>query len=757
MIWEVRQLDPTRFVNPNEVRPLEQRWWVNNSTFDLWRARLGPFEAMAGFHRGEFGLSGAGEPERVDGAYASSALFPLLGAQPLLGRTFLPEEDRPGTGPVAILSHGLWLRRFAASPGALGAKILLDGIPHTVIGILPASFEPALPNMNPETSVWVPLSRDITPERPFSIFFVAARLRPGVSLGQAQAEQGAFAQSLHKENPRQYRGTGVNLVPIAEEMSHTVRPALLVLWSASGLVLLIAGVNIANLLLARGITRQREVGIRAVLGASRWRLARQTLVEGIVLAVLGGALGILAAQWGTGLLVHAVPQEMLPRPVEIGGDGRVLALGLFLSVATGLLASLLPAWSASRWPIAGELNEALKEGSRASASAGARRLRGSLVISEIALALMLMSGAGLLIRSFARLTGVDPGFRPQHILTIGMDLPQVKYHEPAQQFAFAQSILEKVKTLPGVPMAAITNSLPIASRVISSQDVEIEGITQEAPVYTRSVTVDYFRLMSLPLERGRLFTAADSAGTVVINRAMVRRYWARVPEGSSEPLGRRIKVDDKWREIVGVVADVKHDSLAGDTSPEVYVPFESMPSPWMTLVVRTPGDPMRLVPVIRRAIWAVDRDQPLQDVQSLEHVIYSSVAAPRFRMLLLMIFALLALALASVGIYGVVGYSVTERTREIGIRMALGAQRSNVLSMVVRDGLALSLAGVVIGIVGSFAATRLLTSFLFGIQPTDAATLAAVSLALIAVAAFASYVPARRATKVDPVIVLRWE
>ncbi len=760
MVWETQTVDPNQFPDPKSVRAMKN-WMVSNTTFDRWKQRLGPFDAMAGFRGTDFGLSGSGEPERVDGAFVTSGFFSLLGVQPFLGRTFLPEEDRPGADAVVILSYRAWTRRFGARHEILGSKIVLDGVPYTVAGILPRTFDPVLPDLPRDCDVWAPMARDVTADRKFSIFYVGARLKPGVSLAQAQAEQIAFAQSLHAENPRRFRATGVNLVPMAEEMSHTIRPALLVLWGASGLVLLIAAVNMANLMLARATARQREAGIRAVLGASRWRLARQTLVEGSILGLLGGGLGVLAARWGVSLLVAVAPAGVLPRASEISADARALGWGLLVSLASGLLAASLPAWNGSRSSLRRDLNESLKEGSRGSGSGRARRLRSLLVIAEIALALVVMAGAGLLLRGFVQLTGVDPGFKPEHVLTVGMILPEAKYRDPVSQSAFADRVLEKVERLGGVEAAAITNSLPIAPQVTSSWSVEIEGRSKdaaEASVYFRSVSHDYFRVMSVALRRGRFFTPADSAlETAMVNEAMVRRYWPEARDGSTEPVGRRIKVGKQWREIVGVVSDIKHDGLGDDTSPEVYVSFRAMPSHWMTLVVRSAGTPAQLISSVRGAVWAVDHDQPLQDVQTLEHVVYASVATPRFRMLLLCIFAALALVLASVGIYGVMAYAVSQRTREIGIRMALGAARGDVLRMVVREGLLLAAIGVGLGVAAAVAATRVLSSFLFGVQPIDPGTFVGVAVVMGLVAAVASYVPARRATKVDPIVVLRWE
>jgi putative ABC transport system permease protein len=758
MIWETMKANPNQFPDPSAVKRI-QHWPATSDQVKRWRELNHSFEAIAGYAPGQFSISGQGEPERMRGMLVTQDFFRMLGAQPALGRVFRPEEMQPGDDRVIVLSYGFWQERFGGNPGALGATVGVDGYPHTVIGVMPASFRIALPQAEPEAGFWLPTSRDNMPRRRFVIVTAAGRLRPGVRIEQAQAEMSAIAVQISGESPLN-RDRGIHLAPMAEEMQGDVRPALLVLLGAAGCVLLIACANIANLLLARSAARQREMGIRAVLGVSRGRLMRQVLTESVAPALAGGALGVLFAHWGVKALVAATPKNLLPRAAEIGIDGRVLLFGLALSVATGVLFGLAPAWQAARRAARGELGEALKESGRTTTGGRGIVLGKALVVIETALALVLLAGAGLLVRSFVRLTGVEVGFRTNRILTVGVTLPDSKYREDPAKVEFAQRWLERVRALPGVEDAAVTNSIPVLPHMSWGFSFAMEGPNgrQEAAATLRSVTPDYFRVFGLRIRKGRLFTAADSAAEpMLVNEAFVRRYWPNAPANSTEPLGRHVYFHDKPHEIVGVLADDKQGGQARETTGELYTMFQTVPAGSMALVARTAGEPMAMVPAIRDAVRGIDRDQPLQDIQTMDDVMYKSVATPRFRMLLLSVFAGLALVLAAVGIYGVISYGVAQRTHEIGIRMAVGAERGDVLRMVIGQALALAAAGVALGLAGAAAATRVLASVLFGTRPMDALTLAAVSLGLLAVATAAGYIPARRATRVDPMTALRWE
>jgi putative ABC transport system permease protein len=758
MIWGTMKVNPNDMPDPSAASRI-QHWNTATGQVKRWRDLNRAFETIAGYAPREFSISGQGAPERLRGMLVTEDFFAMLGAQPMLGRVFRPEEMQPGNDRVIVLSHRFWQRRFGGHPGVLGATVGVDSYPHTVIGVMPASFRIALPDADPDAEFWLPPTRDNMTVRRVVLVTAAGRLRPGVRIEQAQAEMSAIAVRISGESPMN-RNRGIHLVPMAQEMSGEVRPALLVLLGAAGCVLLIACANIANLLLARSAARQREMGIRAVLGVSRGRVVRQMLTESVMLALAGGVLGILFAHWGVKALVAATPKSLLPRAAEIGLDGRVLLFSLALSVATGALFGLAPAWQAARRAMHGELGEVLEGGGRATAGGRARLLGKALVVLETALAVVLLAGAGLLIRSFVRLTGVEPGFRTNRILTAGVTLPDAKYHEDSAKVEFARRWLERVRALPGVEAAAVANSIPVLPFMIWGFSFAMDGPSgkQEAAATLRSVTPDYFHVFGLRIRKGRLFTEADAAAEpMVVNEAFVRRYWPNAAANSGEPLGRRIYFHGKPHEIIGVLADDKQSGQARETTGELYTMFQTVPAWSMALVARTAGDPMAMAPAIREAVRSIDRDQPLQDIQTMDDVMYKSVATPRFRMLLLSAFAGLALVLAAVGIYGVISYGVAQRTHEIGIRMAMGAERGNVLRMVIGQALALAAAGVALGLAGAAAATRVLASVLFGTRPTDASTLAAVSLGLLAVAAAAGYIPARRATRVDPMTALRWE
>jgi putative ABC transport system permease protein len=759
VVWET---NPARSVQAGTPSPPDYR---------EWRSRTQAFEQMAAFFEEDYNLSGSGEPERLTGAVVSTNFFATLRVKAEAGRTFLPDEEQFGAHRVAVLSHGLWLRRFGASQQLIGQTINLDNQPHTVIGIAPPDFQLA----GVRAELWTPMAfapGDRHNTRGNHFLNVIARLKPGVSITQAQSDMDVITGQLAGEYEMN-AGLGARVVPMHEETVGSYRPALLVLLGAVGFVLLIACANVANLLLARAATRQKEFALRATLGASRLRTIRQLLTESLLLSVLGGGLGLLLAMWGVDLLVALGPAE-LPRIAEVGVDARVLTFTLSLSVLTGLAFGLAPALQASHL----DLNEALKEGGRSvTGSKRTRRLRGALVVTEIALSLVLLVGAGLLINSFWRLMQVSPGFKTDHLLTMQVALPESKYPltEPHRAQAFYRQLLERVATLPGVQSVGATSSLPLAAggwgKMLSVEGRPAPPSLETVPVVQyRQVSTDYFSTLGVVPVRGRLFNEQDNLSSppvALINEAMARRFFP-----DEDPIGKRIWMGPPENLlpaggytfprliIAGVVNDVKHQGLSQQAGPEVYIPHtqgagETRRS--MFLVVRTTIDPLSLAAAVRSQVTALDKDQPVADVQTMEQRLKASLAEPRFNMLLLGLFAAVALALAAVGLYGVMAYGVTQRTHEIGIRMALGAQRSNVLKLVIRQGMAMALIGVALGLAASLALTRVMASLLFGVSATDPLVFTSIALLLAAVAFVASYIPARRALKVDPMIALRYE
>jgi len=759
MIWETRRnLDPKTLLDPKAELAM-RHWLASDDDFRRWGERNHSLDLLAGWRPFEITLSGRGEPLRLQGGAVTPEFFRIFHARTILGRTFLPQEDREGDDRVLVLSHGLWQRVFGSNPGAVGQTVLIDGIPHTVIGVLEPGFRPVLPSFPARAECYLTMSHTLQgSRRRFTVFTAAGRLRPGVSVAQAQADMAAIAAAMEKETPRSNAGHGIDLVPLAEEVSHNARPAMVVLLGAVGCVLLICCANVANLLLARATGRQREISIRAVLGARAARLARQLLSESLVLAAAGGVLGLLLAFGGVRLLVAAIPPDTLPRMSEIGVDARVFGFAFALSLVTGLLFGAMPALAAIRWSERG-LSEAMKEGGGGGSGSGGRRLRNALVVVEVSLALVLLTGAGLLIRSFLGLRGVDLGLHSERVLTAGLTLPRTKYANPQQRGEFIERVVESVRRIPGVEGVAATNSIPIsAASTVAFGGIEIEGVTNQAAAMYRTVTPDYFRIMGIPLKRGRLFTDADArGGTVLVNEAFVRRYWPGLRTDSPEPVGRRLKLDKEWREIAGVIGDIRFGGPQSETGGEIYVPHTENLYSGLALVLRLNEPPARVTPALRAAVLAVDRDLPLERVATMDDVIASELATPRFHMALIVAFAALALVLAGVGIYGVIGYSVAQRRREIGIRMALGASEAHVVGAVLREAAVLAAAGVAMGIVAAVAATRLLASLLFGVKPVDPLTFAAVAVVLTGVALAAAWIPARRAIAVDPMVALRHE
>jgi putative ABC transport system permease protein len=734
-----------------------EREWASPADFKDFRDQAQSFEHVTALLGWQPTLTGQDEPEDLQGAAVSHDTFTMLGVEPALGRGFSADEDRAGAERVVVLSHQLWQRRFGADPAIVGRSLTLSGESYTVIGVLPGGFSfPILP----ATEVWRaadPLLANSGCGRGCVILRLMAKLKPSVTIDAARAEMDGLTRQIAERFPESNKGVGATLVPLHEQLVGDVKPAMFVLLGAVGLVLLIACANVANLLLARAAAREKEVAIRAALGATRARLIRQHLTESLVLAVLGGALGLLLAFWLVDLLVSFAPKGT-PRVEEIAIDPSVLAFTFGVAVLTGVVFGLAPALLSSRT----NFNSSLKEGGRdTSATSRGARVRSLLVVSEVALALMLLVGAGLLIKSLVNLQRVDPGFNPKSALRVDVGLPRTRYPERNQSAAFYKQLLDRVAELPGVQSAGAVSSLPLSGGGTDS-DFGIEGRPPAEPGHPQvawysSVTPAYFRAMGTRLQRGREFTDADSSDSskvVMISETMARRFF---PE--EDPLGKRLVFGGgkDLREIVGVISDVKSFGLNLDARPSMYFPHAQNPARGMSLVVRTQGDPQRLAAAIRSQVSELDRDLALSNVMTMEQLVGVSLAEPRFTLLLLGAFAAIAMLLSAIGVYGVVSYSVTQRSHEIGVRMALGAKTSDVLRLVVGQGMRLVLGGVGIGLVAAFALTRVMESLLFGVSATDFPTFALTSLVLAGVALGACFVPARRATKVDPMVALRYE
>ncbi|HLN97215.1 MAG TPA: ABC transporter permease [Pyrinomonadaceae bacterium] len=718
------------------------------------------FSTLGGEVKQPLDYTAGSEPVQFQIGHVTGGFFGTLGVKPELGRAIAPEDDRPNAPYVVVLSHALWLRQFGGDPQIVGKAIPLSGNVYTIIGVMPDTF--ASPRDNTEAWTPVHVSNPVAANfRGVHFLRTYGRLAPGATLDQARAEMLVIDKSLAAQYPADNKNRSTALVPLHERIVGQSRQSLLVLFAAVSLVLLIACANFANLLLARAAEREREFVIRSALGAGRWRLVRQMLTESMLVSLAGGAVAVLLAIWATNLLVALQP-ENLPRLQEIGLDGRVLVFTLGISLLTGIIFGLLPAWSASR-SVAGE---ALKEGGRTATAGGARqRMRSTFVVVELAVAVILLVGAGLLIKTFWNLRSVEPGFNPDHLLTMRVELPEARYKEVDKQTRFRTQVLDAMNLLPGVE-AAMVSELPLSGDSLD-HDFVIDGRPPLAPgdepsLETRSVLGDYFRTMQIPLRSGRNFAPQDFVEKAplvgIANDAMVRQYFA-----NEDPLGKRIRwarnPEVQWITIIGVVGDVKHFGLDLPEQPALYSPYTQI-NPWkrwMTIVARTQSDPESMAQAVKRQVWKVDSQLPVTRVKTMNDVSAASFAARRFNMLLLAIFAGLALALGAVGIYGVMSYAVTQRTQEIGIRMALGARATDVLKLVIKNGLALTLIGIVIGVAGAFGLTRLLTALLFGVSPTDKPTFIAVSVILAFVALVACYLPARRATKVDPLVALRYE
>jgi putative ABC transport system permease protein len=728
--------------------------------FNDWKTQSQSFEGMAAFAQAALTLTSEREPERIRAAIVSANFLTVLNKEPVLGRNFIAEENEPGKNRVVILSHSLWQRRFGASAGIINQAITLNGNPYTVVGVLPPDFKIPGTEQPMATELFVPLAFNFQQAgRRADYLGVVARLKPGVGTAQAQAELNTIAARLEQQYPASNAGWGVRLLSLHERMVGDVRAALWLLMGVVAFLLLIACANVANLLLARSAARQQEIAIRRALGADRQRLIRQFLTESVLLSLLGGVLGSLVAMWGVEVLAALTPGN-IPRLDEVRLNWTVLVFTFAVSALTGVVFGLFPALHATN----PNLTETLKEGGRSSTGGrSGNRLRNSLVVSEIAIALVLLVGAGLMVKSFVRLQEVDPGFHPERILTADLALPRAKYKEDAQITAFYDQFLGRVASQPGVEAVAAISALPLGGGgdVVS---FEVEGRPAPPPNQVvdaeyRIITPNYFATMGIPLVRGEGFTprhTSDVAGVMIINETMARRYFP-----GEEPIGKRINLGDPqrdpWRTIIGIARDVRHEGLDTAPYPQMYAPLAQFPRSAMTLVARVQGDPLALVPNMRGELRAIDRDQPLTNLRTMEQVLAQSIARQRFNMTLIAIFSVVGLVLASVGIYGVISYSVTQRTHEIGIRMALGAQRRDVLKLVLGQGILLALIGVGIGLFAALALTRVMSSLLFGVSATDPLTFGAVALLLATVALLACFIPARRAMRVDPMVALRYE
>jgi putative ABC transport system permease protein len=725
--------------------------WPN---FEDWRAQNQSFQAMAGVRDRRFNLTGAGEPEELYGANVSPNFFELMRVSPARGRGFNADEEHEGRDQVVVIGHDLWQRRFGGDANIVGQTLSLSGQPHTIIGVMPPGFQ--FPN---KTEVWKPLAPDAQTRTARGSFWlpVIGRLKPGVTRAQAQTDMAGIAQRLEQQYPNTNTGFGVNVVLMHEQLVGKMRTALWVLLGAVGCVLLIACANVANLLLARAATRQKEVAIRAALGASRGRVVRQLLTESVLLAAAGGVLGLLLARWGLDALVAFAPSD-LPRAESISIDRRVLFFTLGLSLLTGLVFGLAPALQSSKLG----LGEVLKEGGRSSGGGG-RHTRSVLVVAEIALALVLLVGAGLLLKSSWRLQQVNPGFNPERVLKVRLSLPPSKYPEGTNVVAFYQQLLERLRALPGVKAAGVTSSV-LLYKVHNSAGISIEGrpapsggSRPELPL--DSVSPSYFQVLGMQLIQGRNFTEQDKRDglpVAIVNETMARRFWP-----DEDPIGKRFTFgygpQARWLTVVGVVRDSRRQGLDAPIRIESFLPYAQRPLRAMEVVLRTTDDPLTMARTVRSAVWSLDGDLPVSEIQTVEQMVGARVASRRFNLLLLGLFALVAVLLAAVGIYGVMSYSVTQRAHEIGIRMALGAQTRAVLSLVIGQGMRLALLGVGIGLAAAVGLTRLMAGLLFGVSATDPMTFGAIALLLVGIALLACYLPARRATKVDPMIALRCE
>jgi len=733
-----------------------EREWASPADLRDWKEQAQSFSTIAALLGWGPTLTGQDQPEDLQGAAVSAETFSMLGVEPSMGRNFSADDDRPGAERVVILSDKFWHRRFGGEPGIIGKPITLSGNRFTVVGVMPRRL--SFPILT-ATEIWTPVGPILSSskcDRGCVILRVIARLRDGVSMDAARAEMAALSARIAEKFPETNDGVGVTLIPLQEQLVGQVRVAMLVLLGAVALVLLIACANVANLLLSRAASREKEVAIRAALGASRLRLIRQHLTESLVLGLIGGAAGLLIAFWMVDVLIGFAPKGT-PRLEEIGIDKVVLAFTFGVALLTGIAFGLAPALLSSR----ANLSNALKEGGRdARSSSGSHRVRSALVVSEVALALMLLVGAGLLIRSFVKLQQVDPGFDPKNVLRVDVGVPRARYATAPRVAEFFKQLVDRVSALPGVEAAGGVSTLPLSGGGTDT-DFLIEGhpapeINRPPVSHYSKVTPDYFRAMGIRLLKGRLINegdVADAPTVALISESLANRYFP-----DEEPIGRGLLLGKDRREIVGVVTDVKFFGLNLDSRPMMYFPEQQYPERGLSIVVKTSvGDPMTLASAVRNEVRNLDHDIATSNEMTMESLVSSSLAEPRFALLLLGVFAGAALLLSVIGVYGVVSYSVSQRSHEIGVRMALGAQMNDVIRLVLGQGMALVGVGLGIGLLGALVFSRVMQSLLFGVGPRDVATLALTAVVLAIVALGACLVPARRATKVDPMVALRYE
>jgi putative ABC transport system permease protein len=743
---------PDKLVRVHELVPQYGRFSVAPANFLDWRQQNTVFERIVAYNNTSATLVDASGPERIIGASVSWDVFDLLQVKPMIGRTFRADEDAPGNDSVVVLGYGMWQRRFGGDPNVIGRSISMNGTPVTVVGVMPQGF-----SFVRDAEFWRPLALDPgKATRGGHFLAVIARMKPGVSIQQAGAEIKTIAERLAVQYPDASANESAEVVSLQEQIVGNIRPALLTLLAAVGVVVLISCANVANLLLVRASVREKEIAIRAAMGAARRRLVAQMLSESMVLAIVGGTLGLLLAYLAIGP-IQTLSAGSVPRVEEITIDRTVLLFVLLVTLTTGIAFGLAPAWQATR----SSLGETLKEGGRSSSGSGGRWVRSALLVIEVALSIVLLVGASLLLRSFARLTNVDPGFRPDNVMAFRVSLPDNSYAEDANKIAFYDRFLERLGALPGVSSAGMVQTLPMRGGYVLT--FEIQGRPpakpgQQPSANHRVVSPDYFKTLGIPVLRGRVFNSHDvekSPMVAVVDQGFAQRHFP-----NEDPIGHGISIgngSDGFYQIVGVVGSVHYGGLDANPNPTMYVPFKQDVFSSMWMVVRTSGDPAQIAGPVRDAIRSLDPTLPAFSMSPLAAIVTESVAQRRFSMLLLGLFAAVALFLAAVGLYGVVAYTVSQRTQEIGLRMAIGAQRGDVLGMVVGGGMRLTLGGVVIGLAGAFGLARLMGTMLFEVQPSDPASYLGTAVVLIAVAALACYVPARRAMRVDPIVALRQE